>query len=139
MRIRNGSEAEHHRVKPMRLCSRALPTPSDRIAPPAAWFDALSFAEPVPTSPQNPLWEERGDARATRGGPFVFRHRSPSIRSSLQARLVALWIALLASAVATAYLLFGLYTQSTAVQISQAEIAVGRACRGRVTAPCARP
>ncbi|WP_286158984.1 HAMP domain-containing sensor histidine kinase [Methylobacterium sp. Leaf456] len=59
----------------------------------------------------------------------MFRHRSPSIRSSLQARLVALWIALLASAAATAYLLFGLYTQSTAVQISQAEIAVGRACR----------
>ena len=59
----------------------------------------------------------------------MFRQRYASIRSSLQARLVALWIALLASAAATAYLLFGLYTQSTAVQISQAEIAVGRACR----------
>ncbi|WP_233386617.1 sensor histidine kinase [Methylobacterium sp. C25] len=36
---------------------------------------------------------------------------------------------LLASAAATAYLLFGLYSQSTAVQVSQAELAIGRACR----------
>ena len=59
----------------------------------------------------------------------MFNFRFERMRNSLLARLVALWIALLASAAATAYLLFGLYTQSTAVQISQAEIAVGRACR----------
>lgn len=59
----------------------------------------------------------------------MFKVRFERMRNSLLARLVALWIALLASAAATAYLLFGLYTQSTAVQISQAEIAIGRACR----------
>ena len=48
---------------------------------------------------------------------------------SLRARLLALWILLLASAAATAYLMFGFYSQSTAVQVAQAEIAVGRACR----------
>lgn len=48
---------------------------------------------------------------------------------SLQARLLALWILLLASAVATAYLMFGVYAQSTGVQVAQADLAVGRACR----------
>lgn len=48
---------------------------------------------------------------------------------SLRARLLALWILLLASAAATAYLMFGFYSQSTAVQVAQAEVAVGRACR----------
>ncbi len=72
---------------------------------------------------------ENAQISARPGAAVVFRRRNAFIRSSLQARLVALWIALLASAAATAYLLYGLYTQSTAVQISQAEIAVGRACR----------
>lgn len=68
--------------------------------------------------------------RAGVGRPVSrFGVRFGRMGDSLQARLVALWIALLASAAATAYLLFGLYTQSTAVQISQAEIAAGRACR----------
>jgi signal transduction histidine kinase len=48
---------------------------------------------------------------------------------SLQARLLALWIMLLASCAATAYLLFGLYTQSTAVQVAEAEVAATRGCR----------
>ena len=48
---------------------------------------------------------------------------------SLRARLLALWILLLASAAATAYLMFGFYSQSTAVQVAQAEVAVNRACR----------
>ncbi|MHB2209922.1 sensor histidine kinase [Methylobacterium sp. CM6257] len=48
---------------------------------------------------------------------------------SLRARLLALWVLLLASAVATAYLMFGVYSQSTGVQVAQTEIAVGRACR----------
>ncbi|MDP4005015.1 PAS domain-containing sensor histidine kinase [Methylobacterium sp. NEAU K] len=48
---------------------------------------------------------------------------------SLRARLLALWILLLASAAATAYLMFGFYSQSTAVQVAQTEVAVGRACR----------
>jgi len=48
---------------------------------------------------------------------------------SLRARLVALWILLLASAIATAYLMFGVYAQSTGVQVARADITVGRACR----------
>ena len=48
---------------------------------------------------------------------------------SLRARLLALWFLLLASAAATAYLMFGFYSQSTAVQVAQAEVAVNRACR----------
>ena len=48
---------------------------------------------------------------------------------SLRARLAALWILLLASAVATAYLMFGVYAQSTGVQVAQADVTVGRACR----------
>ena len=48
---------------------------------------------------------------------------------SLRARLLALWIMLLASCAATAYLLFGLYTQSTAVQVAEAEVAATRGCR----------
>ncbi|MGH1569656.1 sensor histidine kinase [Methylobacterium sp. P31] len=48
---------------------------------------------------------------------------------SLRARLLALWVLLLASAAATAYLMFGVYSQSTGVQVAQTEIAVGRACR----------
>ncbi|WP_457104541.1 sensor histidine kinase [Methylobacterium sp. P5_C11] len=48
---------------------------------------------------------------------------------SLRARLLALWVLLLASAAATAYLMFGVYSQSTGVQVAQADIEVGRACR----------
>ncbi|MDE4912011.1 ATP-binding protein [Methylobacterium sp. 092160098-2] len=48
---------------------------------------------------------------------------------SLRARLLALWVLLLASAAATAYLMFGVYNQSTGVQVAQADLAVGRACR----------
>jgi len=48
---------------------------------------------------------------------------------SLRARLLALWVLLLASAAATAYLMWGVYNQSTGVQVAQAELAVGRACR----------
>jgi signal transduction histidine kinase len=42
---------------------------------------------------------------------------------------MALWFLLLASAAATAYLLFEFYTQSAAVQVAQAELQVARACR----------
>ncbi|MGX7705636.1 sensor histidine kinase [Methylobacterium sp. Gmos1] len=48
---------------------------------------------------------------------------------SLRAHLLALWFLLLASAAATAYLLFEFYTQSAAVQVAQAEVQVARACR----------
>ncbi|KMO20177.1 sensor histidine kinase, partial [Methylobacterium platani] len=48
---------------------------------------------------------------------------------SLRAHLLALWVLLLASAAATAYLLSEVYTQSAAVQVAQAEIEVARACR----------
>lgn len=48
---------------------------------------------------------------------------------SLRARLLALWMTLLASCAATAYLLYGLYTQSTSVQVAEAEVAVTRGCR----------
>ncbi|GJD34751.1 sensor histidine kinase [Methylobacterium aerolatum] len=48
---------------------------------------------------------------------------------SLRARLLALWIMLLASCAATAYLLYGLYTQSTTVQVAEAEVAATRGCR----------
>lgn len=48
---------------------------------------------------------------------------------SLRSRLLALWMMLLASCAATAYLLFGLYTQSTAVQVAEAEVAATRGCR----------
>ena len=48
---------------------------------------------------------------------------------SLRARLLALWVLLLASAAATAYLMLGVYDQSTGVQVAQADLAVGRACR----------
>lgn len=53
------------------------------------------------------------------------RPRLPSLR----AYLLALWILLLASAAATAYLLVEFYTQSAAVQVAQAELQVARACR----------
>ncbi|SFV06833.1 hypothetical protein SAMN02799631_04452 [Methylobacterium sp. 174MFSha1.1] len=53
---------------------------------------------------------------------------SPRLRS-LRAHLLALWILLLASAAATAYLLVEFYTQSAAVQVAQAELQVARACR----------
>ncbi|TGD93433.1 sensor histidine kinase [Methylobacterium nonmethylotrophicum] len=52
----------------------------------------------------------------------------PRLRS-LRAHLLALWILLLASAAATAYLLTEFYTQSAAVQVAQAELQVARACR----------
>jgi signal transduction histidine kinase len=56
--------------------------------------------------------------------------RARAVRGySLRARLFALWVLLLATAAATAYLMFGFYSQSTAVQVAQAEVAVGRACR----------
>jgi hypothetical protein len=48
---------------------------------------------------------------------------------SLRARLLALWVLLLTSAAATAYLMYGVYNQSTGVQVAQTEIAVARACR----------
>ncbi|WP_245442930.1 histidine kinase dimerization/phospho-acceptor domain-containing protein [Methylobacterium terrae] len=48
---------------------------------------------------------------------------------SLRAHLLAVWILLLASAAATAYLLYEFYTQSAAVQVAQAELEVARACR----------
>ena len=48
---------------------------------------------------------------------------------SLRARLLALWVLLLASAAVTAYLMWGVYNQSTGVQVAQADVAVGRACR----------
>jgi signal transduction histidine kinase len=48
---------------------------------------------------------------------------------SLRARLLALWVLLLTSAAATAYLMYGVYNQSTGVQVAQAEVAVARACR----------
>ncbi len=44
---------------------------------------------------------------------------------SLRRRLLALWVLLLASAAATAYLMFGVYNQSTGVQVAQADLAVG--------------
>nr|WP_210383454.1 HAMP domain-containing sensor histidine kinase [Methylobacterium organophilum] len=43
--------------------------------------------------------------------------------------MLALWVLLLASAAATAYLMLGVYDQSTGVQVAQADLAVGRACR----------
>jgi signal transduction histidine kinase len=48
---------------------------------------------------------------------------------SLRARLLALWVLLLTSAAATAYLMYGVYNQSTGVQVAQAEVAVAQACR----------
>ncbi len=48
---------------------------------------------------------------------------------SLRAHLLALWVLILASAAATAYLLYEFYTQSAAVQVAQAEVQVARACR----------
>lgn len=48
---------------------------------------------------------------------------------SLRARLTALWLMLLASGAATGLLLYGLYGQSTAVQVAEAEVAVTRGCR----------
>ncbi len=48
---------------------------------------------------------------------------------SLRARLLALWVLLLASAATTAYLMLGVYNQSTGVQVAQVDVAVGRACR----------
>ena len=45
---------------------------------------------------------------------------------SLRARLLALWVLLLTSAAATAYLMYGVYNQSTGVQVAQTEIAVAR-------------
>ncbi|MGE7417870.1 sensor histidine kinase [Methylobacterium tarhaniae] len=53
----------------------------------------------------------------------------PARLHSLRAHLLALWILLLASAAATAYLLVEFYTQSAAVQVAQAELQVARACR----------
>ncbi|WP_238192337.1 sensor histidine kinase [Methylobacterium frigidaeris] len=53
---------------------------------------------------------------------------APRLRS-LRAHLLALWILLLASAAATAYLLTEFYTQSAAVQVAQTELQVARACR----------
>ena len=38
---------------------------------------------------------------------------------SLRARLLALWVLLLTSAAATAYLMYGVYNQSTGVQVAQ--------------------
>lgn len=49
--------------------------------------------------------------------------------NSLRARLSALWMMLLASGAATGLLLYGLYGQSTAVQVAEAEVAVTRGCR----------
>lgn len=49
--------------------------------------------------------------------------------NSLRARLSALWLMLLASGAATGLLLYGLYGQSTAVQVAEAEVAVTRGCR----------
>ena len=49
--------------------------------------------------------------------------------NSLRARLTALWLMLLASGAATGLLLYGLYGQSTAVQVAEAEVAVTRGCR----------
>ncbi|MCJ2015325.1 sensor histidine kinase [Methylobacterium sp. J-076] len=49
--------------------------------------------------------------------------------NSLRARLLALWMMLLASGAATGLLLYGLYGQSTAVQVAEAEVAVTRGCR----------
>ncbi|ACL57305.1 sensor histidine kinase [Methylobacterium nodulans] len=51
------------------------------------------------------------------------------ILHALRTRLLALWILLLASAAATAYLLVEFYKQSAAVQVAAAEGAVARACR----------
>ena len=48
---------------------------------------------------------------------------------SLRAHLLALWVLLLASAAATAYLLTEFYTQSAAVQVAQVELQAARACR----------
>lgn len=48
---------------------------------------------------------------------------------SLRAHLLVLWTLLLASAVATAYLLHAFYAQSAAVQVAQSELHVARACR----------
>lgn len=48
---------------------------------------------------------------------------------SLRAHLLALWVLILASAAATAYLLYEFYTQSAAVQVAQSELQVARACR----------
>ncbi|AWB22871.1 sensor histidine kinase [Methylobacterium currus] len=48
---------------------------------------------------------------------------------SLRAHLLTLWILLLASAAATAYLLTEFYTQSAAVQVAQVELQAARACR----------
>lgn len=53
-----------------------------------------------------------------------------SVRTnSLRARLLALWLMLLASGAATGLLLYGLYGQSTAVQVAEAEVTVTRGCR----------
>ncbi|MGY2051032.1 sensor histidine kinase [Methylobacterium sp. JK268] len=49
--------------------------------------------------------------------------------ASLRSRLLALWLLLLASAAATAYLLAEFYDQSAAVQVGRAEIDTARACR----------
>jgi signal transduction histidine kinase len=60
-------------------------------------------------------------------------HRARSNRAvtaySLRARLLALWVLLLTSAAATAYLMYGVYNQSTGVQVAQVEVGVSRACR----------
>lgn len=49
--------------------------------------------------------------------------------NSLRARLYALWLLLVGSALATAVLLYAFYAQSAAVQLAQTEIEVGRSCR----------
>ncbi len=48
---------------------------------------------------------------------------------SLRARLIALWITLLASALVTAFLLIEFYRQSANVQVAHAEDSIIRACR----------
>ena len=48
---------------------------------------------------------------------------------SLRARLYALWFLLVASAVATGFLLYEFYVQSASVQLARTEIDVARACR----------
>ncbi len=57
---------------------------------------------------------------------------------SLRARLLALWVLLLISAAATAYLMYGVYNQSTGLQVAQAELEVGRACRAIIDRYAAR-
>src|SRR5439155_7255578 len=48
---------------------------------------------------------------------------------SLRVRLLALWVMLVASAVATGFLLFEFYQRSANAQVSQTEETATRACR----------